>query len=231
MVKSRFIAVLIAACLITWMLVGQAAQDPAVTRKAVDEFLRVQVRGLPGTASYNIGPIDPNNQLMPCDSLQVSLPTGGRLWGKTSVHVRCLMEGGWSQYIPVQIRVQGDYLVAARPLAAGQVISEADWARQTGELTELPASLVVDAGQLAGRTLAAPLAAGRPFRADLLRQTPVIQQGQTVKVVSRGPGFQVANEGQALNGAAAGQVTRVRLVTGQVVSGIARSDGTVEIAY
>jgi flagella basal body P-ring formation protein FlgA len=65
----------------------------------------------------------------------------------------------------------------------------------------------------------------------MLQQSLVVQQGQSVKVVSRGAGFQVANEGKALNNAAAGQVAQVRLGSGQVVSGIARASGVVEINY
>jgi len=59
----------------------------------------------------------------------------------------------------------------------------------------------------------------------------VIRQGQTVRALSRGPGFAVANEGKALNNAVEGQVVQVRLADGQVVSGIAKAGGTVDVNY
>ena len=65
--------------------------------------------------------------------------------------------------------------------------------------------------------------------ANHLRQQPAVVQGQPVKVVSGGPGFQVANDGVALSSAANGQAAQVRLSSGQVVRGIARSGGVVEI--
>jgi flagella basal body P-ring formation protein FlgA len=41
----------------------------------------------------------------------------------------------------------------------------------------------------------------------------------------------VANEGKALNNAFEGQVAQVRLSSGQVISGVARQDGQVEVNH
>lgn len=210
---------------------ASAFQDPLAIRKAVEVFLQTQTQGLPGQVSITVGPIDQHNQLFPCDALEVSLPAGGRAWGRTSVLVRCQRQGGWSQYVSAQIRVKGAYFVATRALNAGHMLGEGDIAPQQGDMTDLPGNVITDPQLALGRILIMPTAAGRPLRGDLLRQTNVIQPGQTVKVVSRGAGFQVSSEGQALNGAAEGQVVRVRTVGGQVVSGLARSSGTVEITY
>jgi hypothetical protein len=74
-----------------------------------------------------------------------------------------------------------------------------------------------------------PLAANRPVAGSNLRLPPAVVQGQAVKVISRGPGFQVSNDGVALSTAGNGQGAQVRLATGQVVRGIARNGGVVEI--
>jgi flagella basal body P-ring formation protein FlgA len=59
----------------------------------------------------------------------------------------------------------------------------------------------------------------------------VIRQGQSVKVISRGNGFEVTNEGRAMSNAAEGQLAQVRMAGGQVVSGIARPGGAIEINF
>ncbi len=210
---------------------GLARQDPAPVRKAVEDYLRIQTKGLPGQVSFTVGAIDPNNNLAPCAAFDASQPPGARAWGHTNVTVRCAQEGGWSVFIPVTIRVVADYLVTGRPLVQGQVVTEADLARQTGDLSELPTGILTDARQAVGRTAAMPMSAGRPLRGDMLRQLLAVQPGQSVKVVSKGPGFQVTNEGRALNAAADGQIVQVRLASGQVVSGIARNGGSVEVGY
>lgn len=208
-----------------------ARQDTAPVRQVVEDFLRAETAGLPGQASFTVGGLDPNNQLTPCTALEASLPAGARAWGRTHVSVRCQAEGGWSVFVPVQVRVIADYLVLARPLTIGQTLVATDLARRQGDLAELPAGVLTDESQAVGRTALVSVTAGRPLRADMIRQPLVIQQNQSVKVVSKGPGFQVANEGRALNQAVSGQVVQVRLGNGQVVSGIARAGGTVEIGF
>lgn len=206
-------------------------EETEPVRRAVDDFLRVQVRGLPGDASYTIGPISSEGKFPACLNPEVSFPKGSRPWGRTSVQVQCNGATRRSLYVSVQIRVVGEYLVAGKALASGQILAESDLARQKGDLTDLPMGILTDPAQAIGRSLSMPLGAGMPLRADFLKQAPVVQQGQMVKVQSRGQGFQVASEGQALNNAGEGQVVRVRLSSGQVVSGLAKPGGVVEVSY
>lgn len=208
-----------------------ARQDPALVKSAVDGFLRTQVQGLPGEVSYTIGGIDPNNRLLPCNALEVSMPAGAKAWGRTTVSVHCQEARGWTIFVPIQIRVVTDYLVTAMPLAQGQSVTPGDLTRQRGDLSNLPAGVLTDEREAVGKTASMSIAAGRPLRADMLRQPVVVQQNQTVKVVSRGPGFQVSNEGRALTNGLEGQIVQVRLANGQVVSGVARIGGVVEVGF
>lgn len=214
-----------------WSPLAFARQDPAPVRRAVEEFLRIQVTGLPGEVSFSVGAVEANNHLAPCSGFDVSLPPGARVWGRTNVTVRCLGEPGWSMFVPVHVKVVGEYLVAARPVGQGQALTALDLGRQRGDLSNLPAGILTDEQQALGRSAKLSIAVGRPLRSDMLQQPLVIQQNQTVKVVTGGPGFQVANEGRALNNGLAGQVVQVRLGNGQIVSGIARAGGIVEIAF
>jgi flagellar basal body P-ring formation protein FlgA len=208
-----------------------ARQDPVTVKRTVEDFLHAQTRGLPGQVSYTIGGLDPDNQLAPCPALEASLPPGAKAWGRINVIVRCQAERGWSIYLPVHIRVVTAYLVTALPLAQGQTVTAADLTHVQGDLSDLPTGILTDEREAIGRTAAMSIAAGRPLRGDMLRQPIVVQQNQTVKVISRGPGFQVTNDGRALNNGLEGQVVQVRLGTGQVVSGIARAGGVVEIGF
>lgn len=212
-------------------LTVRAQQDPAPVKKAIDGWLKTQTKGLPGQVSWDIGGLDPGNQLAPCGSFDISRPAGARPWGRTNVVVRCIGEAGWRVYVPVHVRVKADYLISARPIAQGQAVVADDIATELGDLSELPANILTEPGLAIGKVASSSIPAGRPLRADMLKSQTVVRQGQTVKVVSRGPGFAVANEGRALANALEGQVTQVRLVSGQVVSGVAKADGTVEVGY
>lgn len=204
---------------------------PGAIHKAVENFLRMQTAGLPGRVSYSVGAIDARVVLPACPALEVFLPAGARLWGQTSVGVRCSGATPWNIYVTAEVRVVGNYLVTARPLPQGQVLAAADLALQAGDLTQLPAGILSDPLQAVGKTLAAALAPGQPIRQDLLRSPLVVQQGQTVKLQSFGHGFRVTAEGRALNNAQDGQVAQVRGASGQTISGIARAGGIVEITF
>lgn len=206
------------------------AADSSEIRRAVDEFLRTQIKGLPGAASYSIGTIDAERLAGTCNGFDVSMGNGARPWGKTQVTVRC-RGGTWNLWVPVQIRIVAEYLVIARPIDAGQRLTDADIHTQMGELSDLPSGVLMNKEQAIGRSAIAALAAGRPLRADMLRQPTVVQQGQSVKIIGTGSGFQVSNEGRALTNAVVGQVTQVRLNSGQILSGVVRADGAVEIRF
>jgi flagella basal body P-ring formation protein FlgA len=206
-------------------------QSAATMQRAIETFLRVQTAGLPGSVTYTIGGVDPRVALPACSSPEVFLPGGARLWGQTSLGVRCAGATPWSILVPVQIKVMGEYVVTARPLPQGQMLTPADFALQSGDLTQLPAGILTDAQLGLGKTLTAALGAGQPLRLDLLRSPLVVQQGQTVKLQSSGRGFQVTAEGKSLNNAVDGQIAQVRTSAGNTLSGIARAGGIVEISF
>jgi len=205
------------------------AQDSLTT--TLDHYLRTQTQGLPGKVSYNIGQLDPRTQLTSCSAFEPFLPAGSRLWGKATVGVRCLGPSAWTVYVPVQVTVSGDYLVTARPLAAGQLIGAGDMVVRSGDLSSLPTNILTDQAQAVGKTVKNGVAAGQPLRGDLLIAPWAVQQGQSVKLVSRGAGFSVSSEGKALNNAAEGQIAQVRTGSGQTISGVARPGGIVEVSY
>ncbi len=206
-------------------------QAPAAIQQAVDSFVRVQTAGLPGKVTYTLGSIDPRIALPACAAPEAFLPPGARLWGLTSVGVRCNGAAPWSIYVTAQIKVVGDFLVTARPLPQGHALAATDLAAQSGDLTQLPAGILTDPQLAVGKTLSAALAAGQPLRQDLLRAPLVVQQGQTVKLQSTGRGFRVTTDGRSLTNAADGQIAQVRTAGGQTISGVARAGGVVEITF
>lgn len=208
-----------------------AKQNVAEIKTKITDFLQKQTVGYPGKTNISVGSIDPNIKLAACPNAEIFFPTGSRAWGKTSVGVRCSGEANWTIYVQANISVFSQYLVAAAPLAQGTVIAQAHCIFEEGDLTKLPAGIFTDLSQAIGRTVNISVPAGAVLRQDILKQAPVVQRGQTVTVTSKGNGFQVAAEGQALGNAAEGQVVQVKVASGQVISGIAKADGQVEVRF
>lgn len=214
-------------------LLGSASLSQAENAlvDTLDHYLRTQTQGLPGKVSYHIGQLDPRTQLAPCSAFEPFLPGGSRLWGKATVGVRCLGPSTWTIYVPVQISVTGNYLVSTRPMAAGQPVTAGDIVTRNGDLSSLPASILTDQAQAVGKTVKNGISAGQPLRGDQLIAPWAVQQGQSIRLVSKGSGFSVSSEGKALNNAVDGQVVQVRTGSGQTLSGIARAGGVVEVSY
>lgn len=196
-------------------------------RPVIEQFLLTQTAGLPGKVIIRID-TPTSGALPPCEALDPFLPSGTRLWGRLSVGVRCNANQPWTRYVPVYIAVVSTYYVAARPINAGQVLTLADSAVREGDLTTLPGSVIVDPAQLNGVIASNQIASGAPLRRELLRSITLVQQGQTVKVLTQGAGFIVSAEGKAMTHAAAGAIVQVKLQGGQLLSGVVRPDGMVE---
>jgi flagella basal body P-ring formation protein FlgA len=220
-------------CGIFWLglLIPLFSYAQSTLHSTLDDYLRTQTQGLPGKVSYSIGQLDARTQLSPCNAFEPFLPAGSRLWGKSTVGVRCLGPSTWTIYVPVQVNVSGNYLIAARTMPAGYVLGAADIVMRSGDLGTLPANILTDQTQAIGKTVKNGFAAGQPLRSDQLIAPWAVQQGQSVKLLSNGPGFSVSSEGKALNNAVTGQVVQVRTNTGQTVSGIAQPGGIVEVSH
>ena len=213
-------------------LANQATkQNLSAVKAKIAEFLETQTIGYPGKVSVQVGAIDPNVKLVQCPELQAFLPAGSRAWGKTSVGVRCVAPANWTIYVQATVNVTAQYLVAAAPLAQGQVVTSQDLLFEKGDLTQLPAGIFTDIAQAVGRSVSMSMNAGTVLRQEMLKVPPVVQQGQTVKVTSVGKGFSVSAEGQAMTKANEGQLVQVKVASGQVITGVARNGGQIEVNF
>lgn len=212
-------------------LPADAQQPPEPVERTVTAFLEQRTAGLPGKVEISIGAFDARNRLPACAALEAFLPAGTRAWGQINVGVRCDSPAPWTAYMPARVAVMAEYLVTTRALRAGQIVGPADIERRHGDLAAEPSGALTDPTQAVGYPARHALAAGSTLHAGMLRLPPAVRQGQAVKVVGNGKGFSVSNEGRALSAAAEGESVRVRIGSGQVVSGLARAGGVVEVQF
>lgn len=207
---------------------NQATQDGDAVRAAALVFLTQQAAGLPGKADITVTPVFPRG-LAACSTLEPFLPAGSRLWGRTTVGVRCSGDRPWTLYLQARVSVMATYYLAARAVAPGEVLTAADLIPRDGDLTSMPQAIVTDPSQAVGAVTLSRLAAGLPLRTDMLRGAGAVVIGQSVHVVTNGAGFSISAEGSAMNNAAPGQQVRVKTAGGQIISGVVKDGSTVEI--
>jgi len=203
-------------------------QDADSINATAYAFLQQQTAGLPGKITITVAPAFPRG-LAACTTLEPFMPVGARLWGRTSVGVRCAGARPWTIYLRASISLMATYYSSARQISPGEMLSAADLVAHEGDLALLPQAVITDPAQAVGAIALARIGAGLPLRQDLLKSAMSVTVGQTVKVVAAGEGFSISAEGSVMNNAGPGQQVRVKTSTGQIVTGIVKDGSTVEI--
>jgi flagella basal body P-ring formation protein FlgA len=224
----------LAAIACAWLLGGPppaGAQMPAEAppARAIQLFLEREATGLPGRVAIELGALDPLARPAPCAQLEPFLPAGARLWGRSTVGLRCSDGTPWSAFLPVTVRVFARVLVANRALPAGHPLATEDYRAEEIDLTQHAVGLLQDPGYADHRVLSRPIATGQPLRREHFRPRPLVSVGDPVRLVYQGSGFSLSTDARALGTATDGESVRVQTESGRVVTGIARGTRRVEL--
>ncbi len=225
--KKLFVIVCCAIALYAPAVWPDNMEDHAEIRKTAMNFIQSKTQGMPGKVSIKIDDVDSRLALAYCARLEAFLPVGASMLGKTSIGVRCIEKNSWSLFVAATITTTMNMLVSSKPLQQGQVINVGDYSIQSGEISQ--PGVVTDEAQVVGKVLKFSIGAGQLLKQDMFRPPYVVTQGQTVQLISEGQGFKLRSEGQAMNNAATGQPAQVKVPSGQVISGVAKSNGVVEV--
>jgi flagella basal body P-ring formation protein FlgA len=220
---------LLPAFAIAFLLAGPAAAVPTDLAERVRVYLDTQTLPGGGEVEITVGEPDPRLQLAECRRYEPFVPPGARLWGRATLGVRCVEGATWTAYVPVHIRVFGQALVAARPLPRGATLTAEDVRLERLDLTQFASGIHGSDDAIEGKTTVRAFAAGEPLRRDALRAPPVVVPGDAVKVVLDGAGFALETDGKALSAAGDGEPARVSLVSGRVLTGVARPGKVVRV--
>ena len=205
-------------------------EDPARLRQMATSHLAQLTAGMPGEVRIEADLPKSATKLARCDAPEAFIPEGSRLAGNVTVGIRCHAPNNWTVYVRTNVSIMTTYLVAAVPLTPGQTLTADLLETRRGDLAKLAQDVITQPELAVGKVMATGLVAGAPIRGGMLRAPQVVSQGQGIRLMVNGKGFSISSEGRALNNASAGQVVQVRTASGQVVSGIARQGGLVDIA-
>ena len=217
------------ACATPALAQGTAAhQDAEAVAQVARGFLLGQLASLGGAPTITLDPVK-TERLAPCDSLVPFLPSGMRVRARMTVTVRCNAPQTWTTYVQATVSVPGEYFVAARQIGAGAAIHPDDVTTREADLVSLPNGAITDIDAIIGMQATRRIGAGQAIRGNALRSAASVTRGQVVRITARGAGFVISSEGQALDDAAPGAMVQVRTTSGQIVSGVVRSAGMVEV--
>jgi len=216
-------------CAAALLMAGAAPAQAASPEDPLKMYLEKATAGLPGRVEVSIGALDERLKLGQCGRVEPYIPAGTRLWGKAQIGLKCIEGSRWNVFLPVEIRVYGQALVASRALSYGQAVGNDDVRLQEVEFTREPGVAIADPRQLEGKTAARMIAAGQVLRQEFFRTPPAVNAGDSVRVVYTGEGFNISTAGRAIGNAAEGQPVRVQTDAGRIVQGTARAGRIVEM--
>ena len=227
-IRCAFLAICMALAFTLAVVPKAQAELSVQSEDAVKQFL-AKHPSLEGR-SYSFQ-IDPNKLDFPAcaKSPAVQLLRKDKAWGKLLLNLKCEAGQVWSRPVGLYVTVKGQYLVAARPLKAGQVLSANDYKWVDGDLSKMGESLIDSPELIQDMELSRAQQPGNALRLNDFRQMSVIKSGDQVRVAILGRGFAIDASGQALADAAMGASVKVRISDGKIIQGTAVKQGLVEV--
>lgn len=194
----------------------------------ITEILNLRLKKEYGDAiSQHITILTPAEKLAQlCPQPELTVPHNNRLTGNLSIAVRC---GNQRRFIQVKVEAEGEYWVAARLLQPRQAITRADIKPHYGPLENIASGTLFRVDQILGRVTTRLVNEGQPLVKSQLRQQWQVTTGKEVEVIAGGEGFRIRSKGKAMNNAAVHQSLKVRMKSGQIVSGILTPQGSVRL--
>jgi flagella basal body P-ring formation protein FlgA len=177
-----------------------------------------------------LGNLDSRLKLASCARVEPYLPPGMRLWGKTRLGLRCVDgTGKWNVFLPVTVKAVGRAWVVRRDLAPGAALGESDLMQADVDWAEDSSPVMAEPAQWLGQVSSRALTTGQTLRQNMVRPAQVFQAGAQIRVLAQGAGFQITVDGQALSAGVVGQLARVRMDNGRVMSATVLDARTVRL--
>ncbi len=221
-----------------WLAATAAAQTPAgappdllaTAQQWLDQTLTPGNTPSPLRMEVRLGTLDPRLKLAPCQRVEPYLPPGTRLWGATRLGLRCVQgTSRWNAFLPVTVRAWGPAWAVKGTVAPGQVLTDADALAVEVDWAQSASPIVANQADWVGKTPTRTLSTGQALRQDMIRAAQVFAAGAQVRVSASGTGFEVVGRGQAISAGVVGQIARVRMDNGQILSGVVADDRTVRV--
>ncbi|MDC9592659.1 flagellar basal body P-ring formation chaperone FlgA [Xenorhabdus sp. IM139775] len=168
----------------------------------------------------------PEQQWPTCELPEIHPLISNKNWGNLSIPVTC---GQQRRFIQVYVNVIGPYWVAKRAINRNVPLTEKDLQIKTGSLDKLPNDIIRNRKAIQNGIAIRNIPAGQFMTRNMIRRPWAIKAGQNVVVIVDGHHFQVRYEGKAINNAASFDNIRVRLNSGQIITGEAQENGSVKM--
>ncbi len=181
--------------------------------------------------NVRINALDQRLRLSQCDTpLEAFLPPGARLYGKTTVGVRCTDAKPWKIFVPATVALYEKVLATSRTIVKGEVLRPDDLTLVSKQVGPASQSHFRSVEQAIGFIAKRSIPTGKILTAHMVQAPRLVQAGQEVILLATTPQLEVRMKGKALSDGSRGDVIRVRNVRSKrVVEGVVTHTGVVRV--
>ena len=228
--RFRYWQVTLLLALLCATAVANVQADDDNLLQTVHQFLYEETQALGEEVVIDLRP--PSPHLPACVQPEPFLPNANQApLGRVSVGVRCGENSRQVRYLQAQIDVIGNYVVAARDIERGTLITSSMLTERGGNLGDLSAQALTAEEDIVGKIAQRPIRSGSAFLAHYLQAPHLVERGQRVTVIAQGSAFRVSREGEALENGALGERIRVRFGSREILTARVTGQGTLVVDF
>lgn len=203
-----------------------AFYDLQALQASVTSYLQEYYKSTPAVkVEITVGNLDRRLQLANCDQpLSMKVNDASNAGGNLTVHARCEGTTPWAIYVPAQVSLFRELLLASRNLVRGDIVTQADVVSEVVNISQLRQGQIGESDNIIGQEVRRPISKGEPFRSAALDSPMVVRRGDPVTIELQAGPIAVRSNGTAMANGRIGESIRVRnsqsdrIVNARVVS-------------
>lgn len=176
--------------------------------------------------------LDPRLRLASCDQpLQTKLESPAQPVGRTTVRVSCTGTAPWSVFVPAQVHLFREVIVARRPLARDTIVEQADVTLAERDVSLLNQGYLTAFDQVLGNKVSRSTLPDQVIPPTYISAAEVVRKGDQVVISAKNSTINVRMPGEALSDGALGTQIRIKNQrSGRTIKARVIGPGQVEVA-
>jgi len=205
------------------------ATQAFLEREVTDYLQRSQIAA---RHDVQINRLDPRLRLASCDrALSTKLESPAQPVGRTTVRVSCEGTSPWSVFVPAQVHLFREVIVARRPLTRGSVVEQDDVTLAERDVSLLTQGYLTAFDQVLGNKITRSALPDQVLPPTYLSAAEIIRKGDQVVITAKNSTINVRMPGEALSDGALGSQIRVKNQrSGRTIKARVIGPGQVEVA-
>lgn len=230
--------VLSALCALSPLADSASVTIPQQLIDATRDFLEREVTNylqrsqIQARHQIEVNRLDPRLRLANCDRpLTARLESPAQPVGRATVRISCEGTSPWSVFVPAQVHLFRDVIVARRPLARESIIDEADVTLAERDVSLLNQGYLTAFDQVLGSKITRSAVPDQVIPPAYVSAAEIVRKGDQVVITAKNATINVRMPGEALSDGALGTQIRVKNQrSGRTIKARVIGPGQVEVA-